>query len=413
MKSRTLIAIIVGICFALMLVSPALGGKKKSSKPQRVEPAAAAMPEIDTSKLVWPDPPDIARIKWVEQYRGEPKPTSPTAAPKKSKRESWMERLAGMQSIQQQKVETRFKLVRPYGVAVDSKGRIYAADTYVGAVFIFNTETKAVDFIRNGRDGQFKAIVGLAMDDNDRLFISDSGLKRIWVFNADHKMEASFGSDRLERPTGLALDTKNRLLYVVDVLKNCVAVFDADTFKFLRTIGGPPKKAGDEDPATFARPTNVAVDKHGNVYVSDTLNGRIQIFDADGNFLSMFGHQGDGPADLARPKGVAIDKDGHIWVTDADQNRVKVFNRKGELCAFFGEYGYFPGQFALPSGIAIDKQNRVVVAEQVLDGRLQVFRYVTDDEAETEKAKRGSEGDVSTARAVPVSPEATTSNSKQ
>ena len=130
------------------------------------------------------------------------------------------------------------------------------------------------------------------------------------------------------------------------------------------------------------------------------LNRRIQIFDADGTYLSMFGKPGDGPADMSRPKGIAIDGDGHIWVTDADQNRVKIFDQQGRLCAYFGEYGYFPGQFALPSGVTIDKNNRAVVAEQVLNGRLQVFRYTTDAEASAEQAKRDREHpDASTAAA--------------
>jgi len=145
---------------------------------------------------------------------------------------------------------------------------------------------------------------------------------------------------------------------------------------------------GDDSPGTFTRPTNVAVGPNGDVYISDTLNVRIQIFDADGTFISAFGKPGDCPGDFARPKGIALDSDGHIWVADADQNRVKVFDREGRLCAYFGEYGYFPGQFALPSGVAIDKNNRVIVAEQVLNGRLQVFRYTTDAEAAVEQAQR-------------------------
>ncbi len=70
------------------------------------------------------------------------------------------------------------------------------------------------------------------------------------------------------------------------------------------------------------------------------------------------------------------------------------------MCAFFGEYGYFPGQFALPSGLTIDKNNRVVVAEQVLNGRLQVFRYTTDAEAAVEHAKRDRENNVPAAAAA-------------
>jgi len=377
---------------ALSLVPSAHAGKKKKAVVET--PKAPELPEVDTSNLVWPDPPDIARIRWIEQYRGEPKPVAPVAPVKEKKKEGWMLRLAGIQPVEAPKSDTRFKLVRPYGLAVDSKGKIYAADTYVGAIFIFTPETKAVEFIRNGRDARFKALVGLAIDDTDRLFVTDSGFQRVFVFDTNHKFQASFGSDRLARPSGVAVDNKNRLLYVTDVLKDNVAVYDLDNFKFLRTIGGPPKKAGDDSPGTFARPTNVAVGPNGDVYVSDTLNQRIQIFDADGTFLSTFGKPGDGPGDFARPKGIAIDSDNHIWVADADQNRVKVFDRQGRLCAFFGEYGYFPGQFALPSGLAIDKNNRVIVAEQVLNGRLQVFRYTTDAEAALEQAKRDHEGGV-------------------
>jgi hypothetical protein len=106
-------------------------------------------------------------------------------------------------------------------------------------------------------------------------------------------------------------------------------VFDADTLKFLRAVGGPAKEEADDSPATFAKPTNVAVDGDGNLYVADTLNSRIQMFDADGNFISMFGKAGDGPGFFARPKGIAVDADGHIWVADALQNRVQIFDREG------------------------------------------------------------------------------------
>jgi DNA-binding beta-propeller fold protein YncE len=377
-----------GLCLAAgLLCATNLEAGKNKKKPAIEEHAPQPLPEIDTRNLVWPDPPEIARVRWLEQYRGEPK-SAQRLEVKPKKKESWMLRVAGIQPVEIDKADMKYKLVRPYGVAVDTKGNIYAADTYVGAVFIFNPETKVVDFIRNGREARFKSLIGLATDDADRLFVSDSGLQRIFVFDANHKFHATFGSDRLGRPSGVAVDNKNRFLYVTDVLKNNVAVFDLDTFKYLRTVGGPPEKPGDDSPGTFARPTNVAVAANGDLYVSDTLNSRIQIFDAGGTFLSTFGKGGDGPADFARPKGIAIDSDGHLWVADADQNRVKVYDRQGRLCAFFGEYGYFPGQFALPSGIAIDKDNRVIVAEQVLNGRLQVFRYVTDAEAAAESAKR-------------------------
>jgi DNA-binding beta-propeller fold protein YncE len=131
----------------------------------------------------------------------------------------------------------------------------------------------------------------------------------------------------------------------------------------------------------------VALDADANVYVTDTLNNRVEIFDADGEFISSFGKAGDGPGFFARPKGIAVDCDGHVWVVDQAQSRVQVFNREGQLLAYFGEVGPYPGQFNAPYGITIDKQNRVYVSEQ-FPGRVQVFQYITDAEAEAARHKQ-------------------------
>ena len=157
-------------------------------------------------------------------------------------------------------------------------------------------------------------------------------------------------------------------------------VFDADSFKLLRHIGTPGKKHTLTAPGTFSLPSSVAVDNEGNVYVTDTLNNRIEIFDADGNFIRMFGKNGDGVADFTRPKGIAVDVDKNIWVIDTYQDRMKIYNQEGRLLAYVGDHGNYPGQFMAAFGVAIDKQNRVITSEQ-WPGRLQVFRYVTEAEA--------------------------------
>ena len=277
--------------------------------------------------------------------------------------------------------------LRPFGIAVDSKGKIYVADQSVGAIFIFSTENSDVELIRNKHEASFGLIYGLAIDDNDRLFVTDLKLRHVAVINAKHQEEAAFGADVLGRPGGVAIDTENRLLYVVDTENDVVDVFDADSFKLLRHIGTPGKKHALTEPGTFSLPSSVAVDKDGNVFVTDTFNDRVEIFDADGNFISTFGKNGDGPGYFERPKGIAIDGDGHIWVVDGAQDRVQVFNQEGRLLIYFGEHGEWPGMFMQANDITIDKQNRVFVSEQFL-GRVQMFRYVTDAEADQERKER-------------------------
>jgi hypothetical protein len=183
---------------------------------------------------------------------------------------------------------------------------------------------------------------------------------------------------------------QNRFLYVVDTQQDQVMVFDADSLKLLRKIGTGGKNHWLTTPGDFGAPSNVALDKEGNVYVTDTMNNRVEIFDPDGNFSSLFGQHGDGPGYLARPKGIAVDCDGHIWVADSYQDRVQVFNREGQLLTYFGGHGHYPGQFEALIGIAIDKKNRVFTTEQY-PGRMQMFRYVTDAEAAAEKSRREAE----------------------
>ena len=377
------------ILLALGLVSPVSAyGKKK--KDIAHPPEAAPTLEIDTSKLVWPNPPNIARVRYLNYYAGMKIDRTPPPATKK--KQSWMDRVAGIkQQDNSDKLKAfPFQLIGPYGIAIDSKGLVYVADQRVGAVFIFNTETRDVTLIKNGAGAHFGWINGLAIDDSDRLFVSDGKMHRVLVFSPKHEIEGQI-ADGLVDPVGLAVDNENRFLYVVDEQQDLVFVYGADTLKLLRHIGTPGKKHTLTTAGDFGGATNVAVDKQGDVYVTDTMNNRVEIFDAEGTFISTFGQAGDGPGYFARPKGIAVDCDGHIWVADEYQDRVQVFNRKGQLLTYIGDtHANAPGQFKALVGVAIDKQNRVFTTEQY-PGRMQMFRYITDAEADAERSRRESE----------------------
>ncbi len=380
-------AVAIVTLLATIWASLAFADQKKAAAPAKPpEP-----PKIDTSNIVWPQPPAIARLKYLDYFSAEKKP--PEKEKKEVKKKSWMDRMAGVDPDATTKngdTKPRFALGTPYGLAVDSKGMVYVADTKVGAVFIFNPESKDTGFIKHGVDAKFGRIFGLVIDDGDRLFVSDGQYNHVLVFNPEHKLEGQFGEGVMNDPAGLAIDEENRFLYVANTGTDQVLVFDADTFKLLRKIGTAGKNRTLTDPGDFAAPTNVAVDKDGNLYVSDTLNDRVEEFDAEGAFIRTFGKNGDGPGEFTRPKGIAIDCDGHVWVADANMNRLQVFTPEGNLRLIVGGFGWLPGQFQALAGITIDKQNRVFTSEQFL-GRVQMFRYITNAEAQVEYDRRLAE----------------------
>ena len=394
-RNRNRSAVAWLVLLSVLLGAPlALFGDKKKKK-NDAEPKK--IPVIDYSNIVWPNPPAVARIRYQAFYAAQKLSQVQTAPTKKAK---WMDRLAGTTPANEN-TKVLFQLGEPYGMAMDSKNNLYVADQKVGAIFIFNTETREAELIKNRTDAHFVRIIGLAMDDGDRLFVSDPGLRHVLVFDANHKATDVI-TDGMAEPGSLAIDRENRLLYVSDIQLDQVLVYDADSFKLLRKIGRSEHNHELTTPGDFAKPSGLAVDADGNLYVCDTLNNRIEVFDADGKFISTYGKNGDGPGYFARPKGVAIDSDGHIWVADGMQDRVQVFNQQWQLLIVFGGHGLLPGQFQGIVSVTADTKNNRMFTSEIYPGRVQQFRYVTDAEAETLQKEKEAERGKKAAASVPV-----------
>ncbi len=382
------LALAILLALALMASSFAFADKKKKDA-QPAQPKRSILDMIDKSRLVWPQPPNIARVRYLDYFAGEKLPDfNAQAAQNKS---SWMDRLAGTQAEKGgDPLKNHFFFGEPHGLAIDSKGKLYVADGKVGAIFVIDPETHETEMIKNGKDAGFVLVNGLAIDDTDRLFVSDAQAHRILIFNKLHKGEAAITSG-LMTPAGMAIDNENRFLYVADIGLDQVLVYDADNLTLLRKIGTPDTKHASSAPGDFAKPTSVALDADGNLYVADMLNYRIEVFDADGRFIRAFGKHGDGPGYFAMSKGVALDSDGHVWVTDTLQSRVQIFSQEGDyLMSVGGQQGALPGTFSGLQYIAIDKNNRVFTSE-VYPGRVQMFRYTTQEEARKEYDRREAE----------------------
>jgi DNA-binding beta-propeller fold protein YncE len=383
-QALTALIVLLALVFPMSIVA----GNKKKAQAAPAKPAEAPRPQIDVTKLVWPGPPNIPRVRYVSYFAGMKLDTTPASEQPKQK-SSWMDRLAGT-TPENRKGAAKplpFQLLSPYGAAVNSKGELLVADQKVGAVFVFNTETRNTTLIRNGFEATFGLVNGVAIDDDDRIFITDGKLHRVLILDKNQKVVDQIKEGLID-PVGIVIDTENRLLYVADTQADQVVVFDPDTLKLVRRIGTGGKKHELTDPGDFSGPTGVALDKDNNLYVTDTMNYRVEIFDAEGKFISQFGRHCDGPGCFAHPKGIAVDSDGHIWVADPMLDILQAYDRDGLLLAYIGGHGNLLGQFSSLVGVSIDKKsNRMFTSEQY-PGRVQEFRYITDAEAEQLKKEK-------------------------
>jgi DNA-binding beta-propeller fold protein YncE len=265
------------------------------------------------------------------------------------------------------------EMVRPYGIAVDSHGRVIVTDPAISAVHIFDLaehKYKQIDRWDKSKDAMI-APQGVAVDEKDNIYVTDSEAGKVFVFNPQGKTRKVFGSMKggegfFKRPTGIAIDRETHRVYVTDTLADRVYILDADG-RVLRSFGRHGGGKGE-----FNFPTEVKV-KDGVVVVVDAMNFRIQLFDRDGNFQAQIGTSGDPAGGIYRPKGVGIDSEDHIYVVDSELGMVQVFDRQGRLLYRFGNGTNF-GQFLLPAGLFIDPNNRVYVVDSY-NRRVQIFQY--------------------------------------
>jgi sugar lactone lactonase YvrE len=115
----------------------------------------------------------------------------------------------------------------------------------------------------------------------------------------------------------------------------------------------------------------LAVDGSGNIYVAQYA-GRIGVYSPSGVLLSTIGSPGGGPGQLNSPYDVALDGAGNVYVADAYNHRIEVFTPGGAFVTAWGTRGSDPGQFIQPRGLAVGPDGRIYVADTWND-RIQVF----------------------------------------
>jgi uncharacterized protein (TIGR03437 family) len=299
-------------------------------------------------------------------------------------------------------------MILPTDVAVDAAGAIYVAD--LGNSRIRRVANGIITTIAgNGgglppRDGlnatavRLSGPTGIAVDPTGGIYIAegsigsgsglDGGIFRIWRVAAGTISAAagvglrSFSGDggpaalaQFDTPAGMTVDSKGNL-YVADSANNRVRKIGPDGV--VTTIAGNalPGFAGDTELATGSelnRPTGVATDAAGNIYIADSGNNRIRVISPAGTIgtlagngnTAFFGDRGSSvEAALNRPRGVAVDAAGAVYIADTGNRRIRrVLN---------GVIDTVAENLVAPSEVAVDASGAIWVADSG-DGTLRRF----------------------------------------
>lgn len=173
----------------------------------------------------------------------------------------------------------------------------------------------------------------------------------------------------LNQPAGVAVDN-NGDIYVADTLNSRIVVFDSSGA--VRAVFGKQGQGEGELNMPMALAVDSANDK---VYVADSSNYRIQVFKISGVFLAAIDLNKNQAKDEqeVRPIGIAVAPGGNIYISDADNNYIRGYSPDGKEVVKFGGFGSEPGKFCIPVGLYVDKENRLFVVDmnnyrvQVLD----------------------------------------------
>lgn len=159
------------------------------------------------------------------------------------------------------------------------------------------------------------------------------------------------GNGEFVSPYDIALNPTGDSLWVTDSGNPRVQIFDKNGI-FLKSLR-----------TDMVKPAGIAISFSGKVYITDKIEGQINCFSSKGEFLDSWG--GNGTDALHWPHGVAINPvDGTVFVVDSGNHRVQHFQSNGALIKTWGEKGTEEGNFIYPEGIVVNKQGMVFVADR-------------------------------------------------
>lgn len=299
---------------------------------------ASAAPELARPLIVFPPPPDTARVQFLTRY-------SDSRDVKEKKGPSFLGKLIGKGAVP----EEGSAIVKPYGIALH-EGRIYVCDTMAGGIEVLDLGNRTFEF-RNPRGlGQLSKPVNCFVTGDGQLYVADVEREQIVVFDSAGDYVSGFGEAPGFRPTDVFVEGDR--VWVADVGGRKVRVYDRRTQELLRSFPADDAEA----PGLLFSPTNLFV-ANDQVYVTDFGDFRVKVFTRDGTYVRSVGSYGRALGQFVRPKGIAVDREGFLYVVDAGFENVQVFDPDGKLLMFFGGSYDGPGFMWLPAKVILDYDN--------------------------------------------------------
>ena len=220
---------------------------------------------------------------------------------------------------------------QPQAVAC-AGGTVFGLDyTYGLASFDAVTRAFGTSVTAFGSGDKFNLPSGVAADSAGGVFVADTNDQRIVKFSSSSPANLTYvttfgdtGTSKLQSPSGIAVGPQGQV-YVADSLRGQVVRFTPDSTKSAYTAtafwGGSGTVTGE-----LSSPTGLACDAAGNVYVTEPDTKLVKkLSAADGALLASWGGAGTGNGQFTYPLGIAVNSDGHVFVGDRDAARIQEF----------------------------------------------------------------------------------------
>ncbi|MFH1789189.1 MAG: lamin tail domain-containing protein, partial [Candidatus Altiarchaeota archaeon] len=198
--------------------------------------------------------------------------------------------------------------------------RIFVADTQNMRVQAFYESNNSFYGNISGLDDP----AGIVYDYSaGRIFVSDTDKNRIMAYNTNLTLLTAFSGGGLSKPQGI--DSDGNKVYVANTYDEGVSSSNILMYtiygSYLDVLGTYGTSTGQ-----FNHPQDVAVDSSGNIYVADTDNHRIQVFNSSKNYLKTLGSRGVEQSEFDYPSGIALDDEDRLYVADTQNSRIQVFS---------------------------------------------------------------------------------------